>query len=100
MMNGRVVRQAIRATGEILLTIGVVGLLFFAYLVWGTGLRAASAQRALSGELNQEWRQGPVRATPSAPARNGSTSPPGSQWFSVFPWAALHLPIDASGFSG
>ena len=60
-MNGRVVRQAIRATGAILLTIGVVGLLFFAYLVWGTGLRAASAQRALSGELNQEWRQGPVR---------------------------------------
>ena len=21
-------------------------------------------------------------------------------WFYVFPWAALHLPIDASGFSG
>lgn len=60
-MNGRVVRQVIRATGEILLTAGVVGLLFLGYLVWGTGLRAASAQRALSGELNQEWRQGPVR---------------------------------------
>ncbi|HEU5392981.1 MAG TPA: hypothetical protein VFV73_44565 [Streptosporangiaceae bacterium] len=24
---------------------GVVGLLFLGYLVWGTGLRAASAQR-------------------------------------------------------
>ena len=59
-MNGRVVRQVIRAAGEILLTAGVVGLLFLGYLVWGTGLRAASAQRALSGELNQEWRQGPV----------------------------------------
>ncbi|HEY2262581.1 MAG TPA: hypothetical protein VGI96_08150 [Streptosporangiaceae bacterium] len=21
-------------------------------------------------------------------------------WFYVFPWAALHLPIDASGFGG
>ena len=60
-MNGWVVRQVIRAAGEILLTAGVVGLLFLGYLVWGTGLRAASAQRALSGELNQEWRQGPVR---------------------------------------
>src|SRR5690242_8662572 len=59
-MDG-VVRQAIRAAGEILLTAGVVGLLFLGYLVWGTGLRAESAQRALSGELNQEWRQGQVR---------------------------------------
>jgi hypothetical protein len=21
-------------------------------------------------------------------------------WFSVFPWASLHLPIDSSGFTG
>jgi sortase A len=56
-MNGRVVRQAIRATGEILLTVGAVGLLFFAYLVWGTGLRSAAAQRALSSQLNTEWSQ-------------------------------------------
>jgi hypothetical protein len=42
-MNGWVVRQVIRAAGEILLTAGVIGLLFLGYLVWGTGLRAASA---------------------------------------------------------
>ncbi len=60
-MNGRVVRQVIRAAGEILLTAGVVGLLFLGYLVWGTGPRAESAQRSLSSELNQEWRQGPAR---------------------------------------
>jgi sortase A len=56
------VRQVIRAAGEILLTAGVVGLLFLSYLVWGTGIRAASAQRALSSELNLQWqRQAPVR---------------------------------------
>src|SRR5581483_2156372 len=60
-MNGWVVRQVIRAAGEILLTAGLVGLLFLGYLVWGTGLRAASAQRALRSELNQEWRQVPGR---------------------------------------
>src|SRR2546429_6167976 len=60
-MNGWVVRQVIRAAGEVLLTVGLVGLLFIGYLVWGTGLRAASAQRALSGELNQEWQRGAVR---------------------------------------
>src|SRR2546430_16211337 len=56
-MNGWVVRQVIRAAGEVLLTVGLVGLLFIGYLVWGTGLRAASAQRALAGELNQQWQR-------------------------------------------
>jgi sortase A len=59
-MDG-VVRQVIRAAGEILLTAGAIGLLFIGYLVWGTGLRAASAQRALTNELNQQWRQAPAR---------------------------------------
>jgi len=60
-MNGRVVRHVIRAAGEVLLTVGAIGLLFLAYLVWGTGLRAASAQRALTGELNQQWQRAPGR---------------------------------------
>jgi sortase A len=55
------VRQVIRTAGEIFLTFGVIGLLFISYLIWGTALRADSAQRQLSGELNQEWRQAPVR---------------------------------------
>ncbi|HET9969233.1 MAG TPA: sortase [Streptosporangiaceae bacterium] len=74
-------RQVIRAAGEILLTAGVVGLLFLGYLVWGTGLRAASAQRALSGELNQEWRQGPVRGRRRRRQLNVSPGHvPGTQW--------------------
>jgi sortase A len=55
------VRQVIRAAGEIFLTFGVIGLLFISYLIWGTALRADSAQRQLSNELNQEWRQAPMR---------------------------------------
>ena len=54
-------RQVIRAAGEIFLTFGVIGLLFISYLIWGTALRADSAQRQLGNELNQEWRQAPVR---------------------------------------
>jgi len=34
--------------GEIFLTFGVIGLLFISYLIWGTVLRAESAQRQLS----------------------------------------------------
>jgi sortase A len=55
------VRQVIRAAGEIFLTFGVIGLLFISYLIWGTALRADSAQRQLSNELNQEWQQAPLR---------------------------------------
>lgn len=54
-------RQVIRTAGEIFLTSGVIGLLFISYLIWGTALRADSAQRQLSSELNQEWRQAPAR---------------------------------------
>ena len=54
-------RGAIRATGEIILTAGAICLLFIGYLVWGTALREASAQRQLTSELNQQWRQAPGR---------------------------------------
>jgi sortase A len=60
-MNGTSVRQAIRCTGEMLLTMGVIGVLFLAYLFWGTAARAASAQQRLGGELNQQWSTTPVR---------------------------------------
>ncbi|MBV9445442.1 MAG: class E sortase [Streptosporangiaceae bacterium] len=52
-------RQTLRVTGESLLTIGAVILLFVAYLLWGSALRAASAQRQFTNELNEQWLHGP-----------------------------------------
>jgi len=49
------VRTIIRGVGELLVTLGAVVLLFVAYLMWGTALRASSAQHQLSSELNQQW---------------------------------------------
>jgi sortase A len=49
------VRTVIRGVGELLVTAGVVVLLFVAYLMWGTALRASGAQHQLSNELNQQW---------------------------------------------
>ena len=105
-MDG-VVRQAIRAAGEILLTAGAIGLLFIGYLVWGTGLRAASAQRALTSELNQQWRQAPARgdAINASPEQfNVATGQPfafiripafGRQWrFTLIQGTALDSPAD------
>jgi sortase A len=48
-------RSIIRFCGELCLTAGVVGLLFVAYLVWGTGLRTAGIQRQYAAELNHKW---------------------------------------------
>src|SRR6266550_4343183 len=78
-MDG-VVRQAIRAAGEALLTVGLVGLLFIGYLVWGTGLRAASAQRALAGELNRQWRFTLIQGTALAQLNVSPGHVPGTQW--------------------
>jgi sortase A len=52
-------RQALRVTGEILVTAGAIVLLFGAYLLWGSGLRAASAQRQFTNELNERWSHAP-----------------------------------------
>jgi sortase A len=40
-----------------MLTAGAICLLFIGYLMWGTGLREASAQRQFTNELNQQWQQ-------------------------------------------
>jgi sortase A len=52
------VRTVIRGLGELLVTAGVVVLLFVAYLMWGTALRAGDAQHQLSSQLNQQWASG------------------------------------------
>jgi sortase A len=62
------VRQATRAAGEIFLTLGVIGMLFIGYLIWGTAIRADSAQHQFTNELNTQWGQAPAVAAGS-PAR-------------------------------
>jgi len=54
------VRQATRAAGEIFLTLGVIGLLFIGYLIWGTAMRADSAQHQFTNELNEQFGQAPA----------------------------------------
>ena len=76
-------RQTLRVTGEALLTIGAVILLFVAYLLWGSALRAASAQRQFTNELNEQWLHGPQ----PDPAVRGQRSPGGR----LPPVKAVHI---------
>ncbi|MEP7054869.1 MAG: class E sortase, partial [Actinomycetota bacterium] len=84
--------RAVRATGELLITAGLVVFLFVAYELWGTGVHTAHAQHAAEGKLAAAWQAGvalpgeefgsddPVVAsgTPTAdPGSSGSSGQPG-----------------------
>ncbi|PXY17573.1 class E sortase [Prauserella coralliicola] len=59
------VRRTIRVVGELLVTIGIVVLLFVVYQVYVTDWVSAGKQREASAELDDRWsREREVRATP------------------------------------
>jgi sortase A len=83
------VRTVIRGFGEILLTIGAVVLLFVAYLIWGTALRASSAQHQLTNELNHGW------SAASAPVGGAAALPPRPDLIQLVtgqPFAFIRIP--------
>jgi sortase A len=49
------VRQGAHLLGEVLITLGVVVLLFVVYLLAWTNVRADSTAASLSGDLRQQW---------------------------------------------
>lgn len=63
--------------GELILTFGLVVLLFAGYELWGTDQATAQAQGELSGELDREWAQQPDVAVP-VPADPGTATPAGT----------------------
>ncbi len=63
------VRVAVRTLGELMITAGVVLLLFVAYELWGTNIYTAQQQDQLRHELQQQWAQ------PPPPAPKGGTRP-------------------------
>ena len=73
---GDSVRFLLRALGELLITTGVVILLFAAYELWGTGLVTEREQGRLVETLEQAWRE-PVRRTGLA-EENPRPAVPGS----------------------
>lgn len=94
-------RQTLRVTGEIALTAGAVTLLFVCYLIWGSGLRAAEAQRALSNELTQQWaahaggRPDPVRIVRGDPIR---IAPEAFHVATGQPFAFIKIPAFGAGW--
>lgn len=54
------VAKVARTTGELLITAGLVLLLFVAYVLWGTGVQTARAQNSAENRLEASWRSGGV----------------------------------------
>jgi sortase A len=63
------VRAALRGTGELLMTTGVVVLLFAVYSLYGTGLQTARAQSELREDLQQSWAMQPQSPSGRTAAR-------------------------------
>jgi sortase A len=67
------VRSVVGWVGRVLLTAGILLLLFVAYQLWGTGIYEARAQSQLRDDLHQSLRQASP-STPSTSSTNGATT--------------------------
>nr|WP_225854705.1 class E sortase [Micromonospora sp. ALFpr18c] len=72
---GSRLRSGIRVTGEVLITFGLVVLLFAGYEVWGKSAVVDAHQNDLTHQLTQAWGGDPTVA-PSAGAPSAKPSPP------------------------
>jgi sortase A len=71
------VRTAVRVLGELMITVGLVLLLFAAYEIWGKAAIVAGHQADLDQELAQEWGEpGPSTGPTPGPLPDEKASPP------------------------
>ncbi|MFE0641605.1 class E sortase [Streptomyces sp. NPDC058877] len=70
------VRRVVRSLSELCITVGALVVLFVAYLLYWTGVRAEQAGSARIDTLQREWTSAPV-AGPPAPARARTPYAPG-----------------------
>jgi LPXTG-site transpeptidase (sortase) family protein len=72
---GSRIRSGIRVSGELMITFGLIVLLFAGYEVFGNSAKVQDEQNALTDELDQEWNDPTVGAStaakgPAAPGDN------------------------------
>ncbi|MEV6985037.1 class E sortase [Sphaerisporangium sp. NPDC051017] len=60
-------RRAARAVGEVMLTLGLLALLFAGYAVYGKAWRIEAAQNDVAAELDKRWAANEARPVPGQP---------------------------------
>lgn len=74
------VRTTVRGIGQILITLGVVVLLFIGYELWFTDVLNARTQHRLTTKLEKQWSEGDDPLVRPSGSPSGSASPgPGGQ---------------------
>lgn len=77
---GALARTVAHTTGELMITFGLVLLLFAAYEVWGKAAIVADHQNALDAQLDEDWSQDPVVVAPTQPPPSpGATAGPNAE---------------------
>jgi LPXTG-site transpeptidase (sortase) family protein len=71
--KGSKVRTAVRVSGELMITMGLMVLLFAGYEVFGNSAKVEDEQSALTDELDDVWNNPTV--APSTPAPNAPAAP-------------------------
>jgi sortase A len=72
---GSRIRAGIRATGELMITFGLIVLMFAAYEVWGITAEVEAQQNDLDNQLSQQWAE--PEPTVSTPSVKALKAPPG-----------------------
>ena len=94
------IRRAVSAAGEVLVTAGVLTLLFVVWQLYWTDLTSGHAQAATVTSLQQQWDATPVTPAPTATATGTATlpdvdlSPPSGDAFAI-----LHVPRFGSDYA-
>jgi LPXTG-site transpeptidase (sortase) family protein len=70
---GSRIRTGIRVSGELMITFGLIVLLFAGYEVFGNSAKVQDEQNSLDSELAQQWDNPTV--APSGPVNNGPAAP-------------------------
>ncbi|MFF7229046.1 class E sortase [Streptomyces sioyaensis] len=75
LRGGTTARWIVRTLSEICVTVGALIVLFVAYLLFWTGVRADSAMAGEIGRLQDRWSTGPAPAPGRTPAPDDSPTP-------------------------
>lgn len=67
-------RRVISGTGKVLITLGILILLFVAYQLWGTGVYTARAQNNLQSQFEETLNQSDGGGSPQFPAATTTTT--------------------------
>ncbi|MDZ5444259.1 class E sortase [Micromonospora sp. 4G57] len=79
-------RSGVRLTGEVLITFGLVVLLFAGYEIWGKSVIVDAHQNDLTSELAQEWAPDPTVGPTAGPSKKPAPPVEGK------PIAGLYIP--------